>query len=107
MLFSATIAENIGYGKDGVTQTEIEQAAREANAYDFIMELPQVNKAYNVPREKLVFVHYISSIFILLNKMALASSTIHSLSNRCIGMYNSSLQSCNIISGHIMSDLLV
>uniref|UniRef100_A0A665UJT8 ATP-binding cassette, sub-family B (MDR/TAP), member 4 n=1 Tax=Echeneis naucrates TaxID=173247 RepID=A0A665UJT8_ECHNA len=40
ILFATTIAENIRYGRPDVTQQEIEQAAREANAYDFIMNLP-------------------------------------------------------------------
>ncbi|MEG1582680.1 MAG: ABC transporter ATP-binding protein [Cetobacterium sp.] len=39
-LFSGTIGENIGFGKDRVSQEEIENAAKMANAYDFIMELP-------------------------------------------------------------------
>ncbi len=42
ILFAMSIAENIRYGKDGVTQAEIEQAATEANAHKFIMTLPQV-----------------------------------------------------------------
>eukprot|EP01132_Coremiostelium_polycephalum_P002116 gene2116-2605_t len=40
-LFSGTISENIAYGKDDATQEEIEQAARNANAHDFIVSLPQ------------------------------------------------------------------
>ncbi|XP_067457616.1 ATP-binding cassette, sub-family B (MDR/TAP), member 4 [Thunnus thynnus] len=40
ILFATTIAENIKYGRPDVTQQEIEQAAKEANAYDFIMNLP-------------------------------------------------------------------
>ncbi|XP_048010272.1 ATP-binding cassette, sub-family B (MDR/TAP), member 4 isoform X1 [Megalobrama amblycephala] len=40
VLFATTISENIRYGRPDVTQEEIEQAAREANAYDFIMKLP-------------------------------------------------------------------
>ncbi|KAG9342824.1 hypothetical protein JZ751_015696 [Albula glossodonta] len=40
VLFATTIAENIRYGRPDVTQAEIEQATREANAYDFIMKLP-------------------------------------------------------------------
>lgn len=39
-LFSGTIAQNIAFGRDGVTQTEIENAAKMSNAYDFIIELP-------------------------------------------------------------------
>lgn len=42
VLFATTIAENIRYGKDGVTQQEVEAAAREANAHQFIMDLPLV-----------------------------------------------------------------
>ncbi|XP_040208751.1 ATP-dependent translocase ABCB1-like [Rana temporaria] len=40
VLFGTTICENIRFGRDGVTEQEIEQAAREANAYDFISKLP-------------------------------------------------------------------
>ncbi|XP_068615681.1 ATP-dependent translocase ABCB1 [Brachionichthys hirsutus] len=40
ILFATTIAENIRYGRLDVTQAEIEQASKEANAYDFIMNLP-------------------------------------------------------------------
>ncbi|MEQ2194105.1 hypothetical protein XENOCAPTIV_023406, partial [Xenoophorus captivus] len=40
ILFATTIAENIRYGRPDVTQEEIEQAAKEANAYEFIMNLP-------------------------------------------------------------------
>ena len=39
-LFGVTIGENIRYGRDGVTPEEVENAAREANAHDFIMRLP-------------------------------------------------------------------
>ncbi|XP_048754275.2 phosphatidylcholine translocator ABCB4-like isoform X2 [Ostrea edulis] len=41
VLFATTIAENIRYGRMDVTQGEIEQAAKEANAHMFIKELPQ------------------------------------------------------------------
>ncbi len=40
ILFGTTIGENIRYGRDGVTQEEIEKAAKEANAHDFILKLP-------------------------------------------------------------------
>ncbi|XP_051708757.2 ATP-binding cassette sub-family B member 5 [Oryctolagus cuniculus] len=40
VLFGATISANIKYGRDGVTDTEMETAAKAAHAYDFIMELP-------------------------------------------------------------------
>lgn len=35
-LFSGTISENIGFGKPGASQGEIEEAAKAANAHDFI-----------------------------------------------------------------------
>ncbi|XP_040297614.1 bile salt export pump-like [Bufo bufo] len=41
VLFSTTIAENIRFGKDSATMDEIINAAKEANAYNFIMDLPQ------------------------------------------------------------------
>lgn len=40
VLFATTIAENIRYGREDVTMDEIEKAVKEANAYDFIMKLP-------------------------------------------------------------------
>ncbi|XP_076858813.1 bile salt export pump isoform X2 [Brachyhypopomus gauderio] len=40
-LFATTISENIRYSQPGVTMEEIIQAAKEANAYNFIMALPQ------------------------------------------------------------------
>lgn len=39
-LFSGSISQNISFGKNGVTENEIINAAKMANAYDFIMELP-------------------------------------------------------------------
>ncbi|XP_065439403.1 ATP-binding cassette sub-family B member 5 isoform X2 [Chrysemys picta bellii] len=40
VLFGTTIRNNIRYGREDVTDEEIENAAKEANAYDFIMEFP-------------------------------------------------------------------
>ncbi|KFO71118.1 Multidrug resistance protein 1, partial [Cuculus canorus] len=40
VLFATTIAENIRYGREDISDTEIEQAAKEANAFDFISRLP-------------------------------------------------------------------
>ena len=40
VLFAGTIAENIGYGKEGATMAEIEAAAKSANAHSFIETLP-------------------------------------------------------------------
>jgi len=39
-LFSGTIAENIRFGKPDATDEEVEQAAREANAHEFIISKP-------------------------------------------------------------------
>src|SRR4051794_18627865 len=39
-LFSATVAENIAYARADATREEIEQAARRAQAHDFIPRLP-------------------------------------------------------------------
>jgi ATP-binding cassette subfamily B protein len=40
ILFHRNLAENIGYGKPGATQAEIEAIARLAHAHDFIAQLP-------------------------------------------------------------------
>jgi len=39
-LFHASVAENIGYGKEGATRAEIEDAARVAGMHEFIASLP-------------------------------------------------------------------
>jgi ATP-binding cassette subfamily B protein/subfamily B ATP-binding cassette protein MsbA len=41
LLFSSTIRENIGYGREGATDADIVQAAKRAEAYEFIMALPE------------------------------------------------------------------
>ncbi|KAK3569006.1 hypothetical protein QTP86_021584 [Hemibagrus guttatus] len=41
VLFATTIAENIRYGRPGVSMEGVIQASKEANAYNFIMDLPQ------------------------------------------------------------------
>uniref|UniRef100_H3C5N4 Bile salt export pump n=1 Tax=Tetraodon nigroviridis TaxID=99883 RepID=H3C5N4_TETNG len=41
VLFATTIAENIRYGRPGVSMEDIVSAAKQANAYKFIMDLPQ------------------------------------------------------------------
>jgi len=41
LLFGGTIRENIAYGKPGATQSDIEEAARKANAHDFITAFPE------------------------------------------------------------------
>jgi ATP-binding cassette, subfamily B, bacterial len=40
LLFSTSIAENIAYGRPEATEKEIQDAARSANAHDFIIGLP-------------------------------------------------------------------
>jgi ABC transporter fused permease/ATP-binding protein len=40
VLFSGTIRDNIAYGRDGATPEEIETAARDAYAHDFIVGFP-------------------------------------------------------------------
>ncbi|CAF4920595.1 unnamed protein product, partial [Rotaria sp. Silwood1] len=40
ILFGMSVYENIRFGKVNATRAEIEQAAREANAHNFIMQLP-------------------------------------------------------------------
>ena len=40
VLFSGTIRDNIAYGRDGATMAEIEAAARDANAHDFVTGFP-------------------------------------------------------------------
>jgi ATP-binding cassette subfamily B protein len=41
LLFAATIRENIGFGSASATPEEIEEAARLANAHEFISRLPE------------------------------------------------------------------
>ena len=40
VLWAGTIRDNIAYGREGATHDEIEQAARDANAHDFITSFP-------------------------------------------------------------------
>jgi ATP-binding cassette, subfamily B, bacterial len=41
LLFTASVAENISYGKPNATLEEIEEAAKLAHAHDFILSLPE------------------------------------------------------------------
>jgi ATP-binding cassette subfamily B protein len=41
ILFHRTLAENIAYGRPDATRRQIEQAAKQASAHDFIMSLPK------------------------------------------------------------------
>ncbi|GFO14578.1 multidrug resistance protein 1 [Plakobranchus ocellatus] len=40
VLFATTIAENIKYGREGATMDDVITACKNANAYDFIMKMP-------------------------------------------------------------------
>ena len=44
ILFATTIAENIRWGREEATDAEVEDAAKKANAYDFINKLPKVRQ---------------------------------------------------------------
>lgn len=46
VLFSTSVAENIAYARPDASQDEIVEAARAANAHDFIVQLPQ---GYDTP----------------------------------------------------------
>lgn len=37
VLFDSTVAENIGLGKEGASKQEVEQAARDANVHEFVI----------------------------------------------------------------------
>jgi len=50
LLFGGSIRENIEYGKPGATLDEIQQAAREANAHQFIESLPDGYETIVGPR---------------------------------------------------------
>lgn len=41
ILFHRTLAENIAYARPGATQAEVEEAARQASAHEFITNLPK------------------------------------------------------------------
>ncbi|MBM1813872.1 ABC transporter transmembrane domain-containing protein [Pseudosulfitobacter pseudonitzschiae] len=46
VIFAASARDNIGFGRPGATETEIEAAARAAAAHEFIMGLPEGYDAY-------------------------------------------------------------
>jgi subfamily B ATP-binding cassette protein MsbA len=41
LLFNASVADNIAYGRMGATRQEVEEAARQASAHEFISQLPE------------------------------------------------------------------
>lgn len=51
VLFATTIGENIRYGRTDVSMDDIIAAAKEANAYNFIMDLPQVRECRETGEE--------------------------------------------------------
>lgn len=58
VLFNGTIAQNIGFGLDGVQMEDIVRVAKLAHAHDFISRLPQVRLTYPervIESNKLVF----------------------------------------------------
>ena len=48
VLFDTSIEENIRFGQDGVSDKDIEQACRKANAHSFITKLPNVSIDHTV-----------------------------------------------------------
>lgn len=44
VLFQATIRQNILFGRDSATEDDVIEAAKMANAHDFIMALPDVSR---------------------------------------------------------------
>ena len=51
-LFGTSIYENIKYGRENVTDQEIFQAAIDANAHNFIEELPDVSFKMHIYKTK-------------------------------------------------------
>ena len=41
VLFDTTVAENISLGKPGASKDDIEKAAKDANAHDFVTSMPE------------------------------------------------------------------
>src|SRR5206468_13008609 len=50
VLFSSSIAENIGYARAGASKGEIIAAAKAANGHDFISRLPQAYDTLEIGR---------------------------------------------------------
>lgn len=46
ILFGTSIKENIKFGREGTTDAEVVKAAKDANAHNYIMKLPEVNKFF-------------------------------------------------------------
>ena len=65
ILFSGTIAENIAFGSEGVSNSDIEKAAKLANAHNFIISFPGIGKK-NIYILLLLFILVIISRAIIL-----------------------------------------
>lgn len=61
VLFGTTIKENIKFGKDDCTDEEVVEAAKNANAHNFIMELPDVNILLCLIVSVLLFFDYLTA----------------------------------------------
>lgn len=61
ILFSTTIGENIRYGKPDATDKEVENAAKDSGAHDFISRLPNVSSFFHVGSLNKIECHWISS----------------------------------------------
>ena len=48
VLFDGSISDNIRLGLETATQADIEDAAKMANAHDFILEFPDVSSTFNL-----------------------------------------------------------
>ena len=76
VLLATIIAVNIQYGRDGVTKEKIEKAARNANAYDFISNLPKVGETG--PCQFMLLCSFVSANIFL--NLFWAIETVHSKS---------------------------
>jgi len=59
ILFQTTIRENILFGRETATDVEVQEAAKMANAHDFIMTLPDVSQTLNIIIDVIVFIFLI------------------------------------------------
>jgi ABC-type multidrug transport system fused ATPase/permease subunit len=75
VLFHTSIAENIRYGKPDATDEEVEEAARLANAHDFIMQFP--NKYDTVIGERGVTISGGQKQRIAISKLELRNALKH------------------------------
>ena len=55
VLFAGSIEDNIRLGKSNATDEEVQEAAKMANAHDFIMQLPEVLLSLFLPFHSYIF----------------------------------------------------